>query len=116
MERVADYVIKQIQKEGADHIFLVTGRGVLYLSDAVAREKGMEGIAAFHEQGASYAAMAYAQSNGNLGACLVSTGCAATNAVTGALCAWQDGIPCVFVSGQHMLEETTGYTGLPIRT
>lgn len=116
MERVADYVIKQVQKEGAEHIFMVTGRGILYLSDAVAREKQIKGISTYHEQGASYAAMAYGQANGSLGACLVSTGCAATNAMTAALCAWQDGIPCVFISGQHMLEETTYYTGLPIRT
>ena len=116
MERVADYIIEQIKKAGARHIFLVTGRGILYLSDAVAREKDILGVATYHEQGASYAAMAYAQSNEGLGTCLVSTGCAATNAITAVLCAWQDGIPCVFISGQHILAETTYYTGLPIRT
>ena len=30
--------------------------------------------------------------------------------------AWQDGIPCVFISGQNKLQETTRYTGIPIRT
>ena len=63
LERVADYIIEQIKKAGARHIFLVTGRGILYLSDAVAREKDILGVATYHEQGASYAAMAYAQSN-----------------------------------------------------
>lgn len=116
MERVADYVIGKVQREGADHIFLVTGRGILYLTDAVARNKEIQGVSTFHEQGASFAAMAYAQINETLGACLVSTGCAAANAVTAALCAWQDSVPCIFISGQHMLAETTEYTGLPIRT
>ena len=60
--------------------------------------------------------MAYASARDGMGACLVSTGCAATNAVTAALCAWQDNIPCIFLSGQHMLHETTRYTGLSIRT
>lgn len=116
MERVADYIIQKLHREGINHIFLVTGRGILFLSDAVAREDGFKGISTYHEQGASYAAMAYAQARDGLGACLVSTGCAATNAVTAALCAWQDNIPVVFISGQHMLQETTRYTGIQLRT
>lgn len=115
MERVADYIIKRIHEVGVEHIFLVTGRGILFLTDAVAKE-GIKHVSTYHEQGASYAAMAYAQSKDNVGACLVSTGCAATNAITAALCAWQDNIPVIFISGQHMLKETTRYTQLPIRT
>ena len=52
----------------------------------------------------------------NLGACLVSTGCASTNAITGVLSAWQDGIPSIFISGQNILRETSKYTGIPLRT
>ena len=116
LQRVADYIIEKLHSEGIDKIFLITGRGILYLTDAVAKEEGFDGICTYHEQGASYAAMAYAQARDGLGACLVSTGCAATNAVTAALCAWQDNVPVVFVSGQHMLQETTRYTGVPIRS
>lgn len=116
MERVADCIIHKLTQEGIGHIFLVTGRGVLFLSDAVARENCMTGISTYHEQGASYAAMAYAQASGGMSACLVSTGCAATNAVTAALCAWQDNVPVIFISGQHMLNETTYHTKVPIRT
>ena len=47
---------------------------------------------------------------------MVSTGCAMTNALTAALKAWQDGIPCIFISGQNKLEETTHFTGKQIRT
>lgn len=97
-------------------MFLIIGRGILYLTDAVAKNNEIEGISLYHEQGASYAALAYASARDGMGACLVSTGCAATNAVTAVLCAWQDNIPCIFISGQHMLRETTRYTGLPIRT
>lgn len=114
--RVADYIVQKLQDEGVRHVFLVTGRGLLFLSDAVARQDGIEGISTYHEQGASYAAMAYAQAGERLGACLVSTGCAAANAVTAALCAWQDNVPVIFISGQHMLKETTHYSGLDIRT
>lgn len=116
MERIADYVIKTIAAAGISHIFMVTGRGILQLTDAVAKNTDMSGISALHEQGASYAAMAYAKATGKIGACLVSTGCAAANAVTGCLCAYQDNLPIVFLSGNHSLAETTRYTGLPIRT
>lgn len=116
MVRVSDYVVDKISEYGAKHIFLVTGRGILYLSDAVAKNEAVTGISMLHEQGASYAAMSYAKATNGIGACLVSTGCAATNAVTGALCAYQDNLPVVFISGQHMLNETTRHTRKNIRT
>jgi acetolactate synthase-1/2/3 large subunit len=116
MIRVADYIMERLCVDGAKHIFMVTGRGVLFLSDAVAAHKELKGISLHHEQSAAYATVAYAQYTGKLGACLVSTGCAGTNALTGVLNAWQDGVPCVFISGQNKLHETSRYTGIPLRT
>ncbi|MFG6357733.1 MAG: thiamine pyrophosphate-binding protein [Acetatifactor sp.] len=116
MERVADYVVGRLVEQNIDYIFLITGRGILYLTDAVAKNKEVQGVSTYHEQGASYAAMAYASAKGGMGACLVSTGCAATNAVTAVLCAYQDNLPVIFISGQNMLKESTRYTGVPIRT
>lgn len=116
MIRVADYIMNRIQQEQVKHVFTITGRGILYLTDALARCEGLESISVHHEQAASYAAYGYAQTVNDLGVCMVSTGCAGTNTVTGLLCAWQDGVPCLFISGQNMLEETSYYTGIPIRT
>ena len=114
--RVADYIINRLYDVEAKHIFMVTGRGALFLSDAVAAHKELVGISVHHEQAAAYAAVAYAQYTEKPGACLVSTGCAGTNTLTGVLNAWQDGIPCVFISGQNKLQETSRYTGIPLRT
>ncbi|MBQ7678509.1 MAG: thiamine pyrophosphate-binding protein [Butyrivibrio sp.] len=116
MMRVADYAIDQLAALSVGHIFMVTGRGVLYLSDAVAKNPAVTGISLHHEQSCAYAAQGYAMRRGGVGACLVSTGCGATNAITGVLNAWQDGVPVVFLSGQHMLNETAYHTGLPVRT
>jgi len=116
MVRVADYIFDKLYEVGVGHVFMVTGRGALFLSDAVAKHKKLIGVSVHHEQAAAYAAVAYAQFNDQIGTCLVSTGCAATNATTGVLNAWQDGIPCVFISGQNTLSETTRYTGIPLRT
>lgn len=116
MMRVADYIVDRLYQEGVEHIFTVTGRGILFLSDAVARHNGLSAVSVHHEQAAAYAAVAYAQYREKTGACLVSTGCAGTNALTGLLCAWQDAVPCVFLSGQNMLHETSRYTGIALRT
>lgn len=116
MVRVADYIINKIYEANAKHIFMVTGRGALFLTDAVAAHKQLKGISVHHEQSASYAAHAYAKRNNSVGACLVSTGCASTNAITGVLNAWQDNLPVIFLSGQNKLAETTYHTQVPIRT
>lgn len=116
MERIADYIIRKVNEAGADHIFLISGRGILYLTDAVAKNKNIIPISTFHEQGASYAAMAYASLNNGVSVCLVSTGCAASNAVAACLCAYQDNLPVVFISGNNPLNENKRHTGVDIRT
>jgi len=116
MVRLADYVIQRIVDEGVKHIFLITGRGILYLSDALAKNEYITPVSVHHEQAAAFAAVAYSQYNNTLGAALVSTGCASTNAITGVLNAWQDGVPIIFISGQNKLHETAAYTGIDIRT
>ena len=114
--RVADYVTDRLVNAGVKHVFAVSGRGALFLTDAVARNQSLNYIAMHHEQAAGFAAVAYAQQNETLGACMVSTGCASTNAITPVLSAWQDGVPTIFISGQNTLRETTNYTQIPIRT
>lgn len=114
--RVADHIVNKIYEAGADSCFLVTGRGALFLNDALARHEQINIVPVHHEQSAGYAAVAYADKSGKPGFCMVSTGCAMTNAITATLNAWQDGIPCIFVSGQNKLEETTNFTGKKIRT
>jgi acetolactate synthase-1/2/3 large subunit len=114
--RVADYIVSDLFRLGVRHVFTVSGRGALFLTDALAAHREIRAICTHHEQAAAFAAVAYADASGGLGACLVSTGCAGTNTFTGVLNAWQDAIPCVFISGQNKLKETTHYSGIPIRT
>ena len=116
MMRVADYVMERLCQAGVRHLFQVTGRGALFLNDAVAKQAQLSAVSLHHEQSCAFAAVSYAEQTDGLGACLVSTGCAATNTLTGVLSAWQDGIPCIFISGQNILRETSRYTGIPLRT
>jgi acetolactate synthase-1/2/3 large subunit len=114
--RVADYIFERLVQAGLTHTYSVTGRGALFLTDAVAKNKSIVNISAHHEQAAGYAAVAHSQFTNQISACLVSTGCASTNAITPVLSAWQDGIPTFFISGQNNLAETTRHTGISIRT
>lgn len=115
MIRVADYIIKRIGEEGVKHIFYVPGGQCVYLTDALRRSKNIEPIAMHHEQSVAMAALSYALYNQNFGACIVTTGCAGTNTMTGLLHAWQDSIPCIFISGQQNYSETIEASGLPLR-
>lgn len=114
--RVADYIMQRLSHVGVRHLFQVTGRGALFLNDALAKHSELNAVSLHHEQSCAFAAVSYAEQTGGLGACLVSTGCAATNTLTGVLSAWQDGIPCIFISGQNILRETSRHTGIPLRT
>lgn len=114
--RVADYIMQRLVQAGVAHIFQVTGRGTLFLSDALAKIQDLQAVSLHHEQSCAFAAVAYAEKQRGLGACLVSTGCASTNTITGVLTAWQDGVPCIFISGQNILRETTRHTGIALRT
>ncbi len=116
MMRVADYIMNRLAEAGVGHVFQVTGRGALFLSDALAKHTALQAVSLHHEQSCAFASIGYAEENRTLGACLVSSGCASTNTMTGVLSAWQDGVPCIFISGQNMLRETTRHTGIALRT
>ena len=114
--RVADFVIQYLKNKNVKNFFSVTGRGTLFLNDALAREKNVKSFFFHHEQSAAFAAITTPSTNNNISCCMVSTGCASTNTVTAVLSAWQDGLPVIFLSGQNFLNETTSYKKKNIRT
>lgn len=114
--RVADYIIDFLIEKGITRPFVVTGRGTLFLNDALAKSKGIDPIFTHHEQGAGFAAVGGADVTQSPQAAIISTGCASTNVITALLCAWQDYHPLVVISGQNMLRETTRHTGSKIKT
>ena len=114
--RVADYIFERLSSIGIKKAYLVTGRGALFLTDGLARNKSIFPISPHHEQAAGYAAAAEAQLLEKPSLCIVSTGCASTNCITPLLNAWQDNLPVIFISGQHNLKETTYFSGLKLKT
>jgi len=96
MTRVADYIIRELEKH-TKHIFCLTGGNTMHLNDAL-YGSSITPVFMLHEQSASMAAMTYAQLTG-LGVCMVTSGPGATNAITGCLQAWMDSAPVLFISG-----------------
>lgn len=108
--RLADYVLEKLCSEGVKNTFCVTGRGSLFLTDALKKNKQMDSCFMHHEQSAAFATNASTVINDKSSCCMISTGCSSFNALTGVLCAWQDNIPSIFISGQNFLKETTSFT------
>jgi len=114
--RVSDYVLQYLKDNyDVDTIFTVSGGGCIFLIDSLNNVEGLKYIATHHEQAAAIAAEGYARMKENLGACIVTSGPGATNAITGVMGAWVDSIPMIVLSGQVNKEMTTGYTGLNLR-
>jgi len=99
-KRVADYVMDFLVKKGITDIFLVSGGGIMFLTDAVGKNKKLNYYSTHHEQTCASAAEAWARVTNEPGACLVTTGPGATNALTGVAGAWVDSIPMIVISGQ----------------
>lgn len=106
MIRLADYVVKFLEKKKIDTVFTVSGGGSIFLCDALYKSRKIKYISHHHEQAASFAAESYARAKNKIGCCFVTTGPGGTNAVTGVSSAWIDSVPVVFISGQVFLNQT----------
>lgn len=113
--RVSDVIVDFIYKLGVDSIFTVTGGGAMFLNDAVAAHPKIKAICNHHEQACAMGAVGYAKLRNGYASAIVTTGCGATNAITGLLDAWQDNVPCIFVSGQVKSKETCYNAKVPLR-
>lgn len=106
--KLSDYVIKFIAGLGIDKIFCVTGGGAMHLNNSLGSSEDVEGVFMLHEQGASIAAESYARIREGYGACLVTSGPGATNAITGLCGAYMDSIPVIYISGQAKRADLVG--------
>jgi acetolactate synthase-1/2/3 large subunit len=96
----AEIVVRCLQEEGVEFIFGYPGGAVLFIYDALFKQKKIKHILVRHEQGAVHAADGYARATGRPGVALVTSGPGVTNAVTGIATAYMDSIPLVVITGQ----------------
>lgn len=97
--RLSDYVMQFLEEQNVEHVFMLSGGGIMYLVDSLGRSE-IDYVCCHHEQAAGIAAQAYAMEKNSLGVCLVTTGPGGTNALTAAGAAYVDSTPVLFITGQ----------------
>lgn len=97
---VAEQLLDLLKNEGVRAVFGLPGGPLSPLFDALYHEPSLRCITARHEGGAAFMALGYARVSGRLGACFVTTGPGATNAITGIAAAQADSIPLLAVTAQ----------------
>ena len=104
--KLTDVLAEVLKENKIKHVFGLQGGAVVHIFDSL--EKKKIGVTyTHHEQAASLASVAYAKTSNNIGCTVVTTGPACTNAMTGLLAAWQDSVPCIFISGQARSQHTS---------
>ena len=96
----AKMLVQALKDQGVDTVFGYPGGAVLPIYDEIFQQNDIRHVLVRHEQGAVHAAEGYARSTGKPGVVLVTSGPAATNAVTGLTDALLDSIPIVCFTGQ----------------
>lgn len=96
---LSDYVVEFLAAKGIRDIFLISGGGIMYLCDSVGRHPEMRYYCNYHEQACVVSAEGYARFRNRVGACLVTAGPGASNAISGLLGAWIDSVPLMVISG-----------------
>lgn len=97
---VSEYIFNFIRQKGCDTVYMVSGSSAMWLTDALCRNNDLQAVCCHHEQAVAMAADGYARVRGIPGACLVTIGPGAANAITGVAQAYLDSSPMFVISGQ----------------
>jgi tartronate-semialdehyde synthase len=91
-----------MEDEGVTAIFGMPGANINPFYAALAKSTKIKHYIARHEEGASHCAEGWARATGVPGVCVSTSGPSGTNFVTGLYNAFQDSIPFIAITGQHM--------------
>lgn len=97
---VSEYIFDFLQKQGLTKVYMVSGSSAMWLTDALYRNPQLKVVCCHHEQAAAMSADGYGRVHGVPGACLVTVGPGATNAITGVAQAYLDSSAMFVISGQ----------------
>ncbi|MBC7509763.1 MAG: thiamine pyrophosphate-binding protein [Ferruginibacter sp.] len=100
-KNVSDLIAEFLAERGIKHVFGIIGAGNVRLFEAISKLGFTEIICVHHEQAACMAMQTYFRINGQVTACLLTTGAGSTNGITGVVGAWADSIPGVIISGNE---------------
>ena len=95
----AEVVMRTLEALGVDTVFGYPGGAIMPAYDTLV-DADIHHVLVRHEQGAIHMAEGYAHATGRVGVCIVTSGPAATNLVTGLTDAMMDSIPVLAITGQ----------------
>jgi acetolactate synthase-1/2/3 large subunit len=95
----AEAVMRTLEALGVDTVFGYPGGAIMPAYDTLL-DASIHHVLVRHEQGAVHMAEGYAHATGRVGVCIVTSGPAATNIVTGLTDAMMDSIPVLAITGQ----------------
>jgi acetolactate synthase-1/2/3 large subunit len=95
----AQAVMRTLEALGVDTVFGYPGGAIMPAYDTLI-DADLRHVLVRHEQGAIHMAEGYAHATGRVGVCIVTSGPAATNLVTGLTDAMMDSIPILAITGQ----------------
>lgn len=94
--------VRVMEDEGVTAIFGMPGANINSFYAALAKSTKIKHYIARHEEGASHAAEGWARVTGIPGVCVSTSGPSGTNFITGLYNAFQDSIPLIAITGQHV--------------
>ena len=94
----ARLLVSTLERLGVEVVFGYPGGAIMPVYDALTGSS-LRHILVRHEQGAAFAADAYARASGKVGVCMATSGPGATNLVTGIANAMMDSVPMVCITG-----------------
>tara|TARA_Y100000996_G_scaffold391381_1_gene353331 strand:- start:6323 stop:8104 length:1782 start_codon:yes stop_codon:yes gene_type:complete len=111
----ADYVIYRLLDYQVDTFFGITGGGIMYLIDSLARNSKTKLVSVHHESFGGLAADAYSKVSNNIGVALGTTGPGVTNLFTSLSAAWQDSSKVLFIGGQVKSADSSRINNFKVR-
>lgn len=96
---VSDYLVKTLESNRIDYVFLVPGKLVYPLLASIKRSRSITGIVAAHESACGFIADGYARASQNFGVCLAIAGPGTMNLMPAMAAARADKIPVLYVLG-----------------
>jgi acetolactate synthase-1/2/3 large subunit len=96
---VSKMVVKSLESAGIDHVFLVPGKLIYPLLDAIDSSPSIRAIVGAHETGSAFMADGYARASRKFGVCAGISGPGTMNFVPGMAAALADRVPMLYLAG-----------------
>jgi len=94
----AEVLVKALRNERVEHVFGISGHGIIALLEALRNEDGIEFFSTRHEENAAHMADGWARATGRLGVCCSSVGSGAANLAGGLYEAYVDSSPVLAIT------------------